>query len=127
MRTPLQGMSDHLVSEAVYLADPEGNGIEIYRDRPRSEWPHDGNGVVQMDTRPMDYRGVLSTIHPGESAFNGLPDKTIIGHIHLKVASIPQTKTFYRDVLGMDLVFDIGSAAFLSYNGYHHHVGLNTW
>lgn len=124
-RTPLQGMSDHYVSEAVYLADPEGNGIEIYRDRPRDEWFIDGE--MQLTTTPMDYRGVLATVQSDDNEFTGLAQGTIIGHIHLHVASVPQTEIFYRDVLGMDVLFNLGSATFMSYEGYHHHVGANIW
>ena len=124
-RTPLQGMSDHTVSEAVYLADPEGNGIEIYRDRPREEWFL--NGEMQLTTTPMDYRGVLDAVQPEDTEFQGMAEGTVIGHIHLHVASIPQTEAFYRDVLGMDVLFNLGSATFMSYEGYHHHVGANIW
>jgi catechol 2,3-dioxygenase len=118
-------MSDHYVSEAVYLADPEGNGIEIYRDRPREEWFLDGE--MQLTTTPMDYRGVLGAVQPEDSEFQGMAAGTIIGHIHLHVATIPQTEAFYRDVLGMDVLFNLGSAIFMSYEGYHHHVGANIW
>ncbi|MDQ7027557.1 MAG: VOC family protein [Anaerolineae bacterium] len=124
-RTPLQGTSDHYVSEAVYLADPEGNGIEIYRDKPREDWFLDGE--MQLTSTPMDYRGVLDTVQSEDVKFAGLPSGTIIGHIHLHVASVPQAETFYRDVLGMDILFNLGSATFMSYNGYHHHIGANIW
>lgn len=124
---PLQGMSDHLVSEAIYLADPEGNGIEIYRDRPSDEWVREADGSLKMATLPMDYAGVLGTLDSDDDPFPGLPAGTITGHIHLKVASIAQSVDFYSGILGMDLLFDMGSAAFLSYNGYHHHIGVNTW
>lgn len=117
-------MSDHYVSEAIYLADPEGNGLEIYRDRPRSEWFR--NGEMQLTTEAMDYRGVLAAGQSDE-AFSGLPTGTIIGHIHLHVASVPQAEKFYSDILGMDVLFNLGSATFMSYEGYHHHVGANIW
>jgi catechol 2,3-dioxygenase len=122
-RTPLQGMSDHYVSEAVYLADPEGNGIEIYRDRPREEWFI--GDEMQLTSTPMDYRGVLGSAQGTE--FTGMVQGTVIGHIHLHVANIPQTEKFYQEVLGMDVLFSVGSATFMSYNGYHHHVGGNIW
>ncbi len=124
-RVQLQGASDHIVSEAVYLADPEGNGIEIYRDRPREEWYR--NGQMQLDTLPMDAEGVLGELKDSFGRWNGLPDGTIMGHIHLHVANVPQAAAFYQQALGMDLMFDLGSAAFLSYHGYHHHVGANIW
>ena len=123
--TPLQGMSDHIVSEAVYLADPEGNGIEIYRDRPKEDWYR--NGEMQLDTLPMDVDGVLSELAKSDDPWQGLPSNTIMGHIHLHVASLSEAVKFYTEQLGMDLLFNIGSAAFLSYDGYHHHVGINTW
>jgi catechol 2,3-dioxygenase len=120
----LQGASDHLVSEAIYLADPEGNGIEIYRDRPREAWYK--NGQMQMATLPMDAEGVLSEAADG-AAWDGLPAGTRMGHIHLHVANVQQAAAYYQQTLGMDLMFDVGSAAFLSYDGYHHHVGINIW
>ena len=123
--TPLQGASDHLVSEALYLADPEDNGIEIYRDRPRREWYK--NGDIQMGTLPMDFQGVMSELNGQDRTWNGLDAGTIMGHIHLHVASIPAAQKFYHDVLNLDVMFNIGTALFLSYDGYHHHIGANTW
>lgn len=125
-RTPAQGASDHLVSEAFYLADPDGNGIEIYRDRPRADWPRFNDGI-RMDTLPMDIDGVLGELdgQPGEWA--GLDAGTVLGHMHLHVRNIPETLTFYRDVLGFDVIINMGSALFMSAGGYHHHLGLNTW
>ena len=125
-RTRLQGMSDHLVSEAVYLADPDGNGIEIYRDRPREDWV-DAQGSFQMDTIPMGYQGVMSTLDAAAATWNGIASGTVMGHIHLHVSDIPQSNTYYTDALGMDLMANWSSALFLSYDGYHHHVGANTW
>jgi len=120
-QVPLQGMSDHLVSEAIYLADPEGNGIEIYRDRPRDEWQFDGDSI-RMATLPLNVRDLLSTPDTNEA------DSLRIGHVHLRVAEIPNTEKFYRETLGMDLMTRYGPAAsFLSYGGYHHHLGINTW
>ena len=124
-QTRLQGMSDHAVSEAIYLADPEGNGIEIYRDRPRDAWYEDNE--FQLTTIPMDVDGVLSTLNTEDIAWIGLHDDTIIGHIHLHVSNIPETEEFYRDLLGLDVMMNIGSATFMSYDGYHHHIGANIW
>jgi len=124
-RTPLQGLSDHIVSEAIYLADPEGNGIEIYWDRPREQWFK--NGRMQLSTLPMDVDGVMSTLDGQDTKWKRLPADTVMGHIHLHVANIPETERFYRDVLGLDVLFNVGSALFMSYNGYHHHIGANIW
>ncbi len=122
---PLQGWADHGVSEAVYLADPDGNGIEVYRDRPRAEWPM-SNGELQMVTDPLDAHGLLA-LAPDDDGWT-MPAGAAMGHVHLHVASIPQAQTFYCDVLGFDLVQRYGpSALFVSAGGYHHHVGLNTW
>jgi catechol 2,3-dioxygenase len=119
------GRSDHLVSEAFYLSDPDGHGIEVYRDRPRSEWGWDG-GQVRMANDPIDIPGLLA--QPGsERPFDVLPADTRIGHVHLQVTSLPTTERFYRDVLGFDIVARWPGALFVSAGGYHHHVGLNTW
>lgn len=126
-RYRLQGASDHLVSEALYLADPDGNGIEIYADRPRSQWPH-LNGRLQLATEPLDIKGLLAELNHDERPWEGLPGQTRIGHVHLHVADLPQSEAFYRGTLGFDLVLRYGrSAIFLSAGGYHHHVGINTW
>lgn len=123
-RYPLQGASDHLVSEAIYLADPDGNGIEIYRDRQREEWPRvDGN--IQMATDPLDLYALLA--EAGETSDAVVPEGTRIGHMHLQVADIPAAEAFYVDLLGFDIVFRMPSALFVSAGGYHHHLGLNTW
>jgi catechol 2,3-dioxygenase len=124
---PLVGMSDHFVSEALYLSDPDGHGIEIYWDRPREVW--EGQVGARMTSFPLDTRSVLGELAELRSeAFDGLPAGTVMGHVHLKVASIPETIGFYRDVLGFDLTAQLGSqAAFLAAGGYHHHLGANTW
>ena len=118
------GASDHLVSEALYLRDPEGNGIEIYRDRPRAQWPvHDGQ--LQMDTLPLDLHSLRA--ETGEGG-NGMPAGTVIGHVHLNVADIPASESFYSGLLGFDVtVRGYPGALFVSAGGYHHHLGLNTW
>ncbi len=123
---PLPGQGDHLVSEALYLSDPDGNGIEIYRDRPRSEWAWD-SGRVRMATDPVDLEGVIASGDASGQAWHGLPDDTRIGHIHLQVGDIARAAGFYHDVLGFDIVASMPSALFVSAGGYHHHIGLNTW
>jgi catechol 2,3-dioxygenase len=125
-RIPLDGLSDHFVSEAIYLADPDGHGIEIYADRPREHWQ---GQVARMTTLPLDVAGLLSELDdPAGDAFPGLAAGTEMGHVHLQVASIPDAIGFYRDVLGFELMATYGEqAAFLSAGGYHHHVGVNTW
>lgn len=122
---PLQGASDHDVSEAVYLADPDGNGIEIYHDRSATEWKWEGD-FIRMGTAYMDTKGVLAAAsnHP----WIGLPEGTILGHIHLHVAELEETVDFYVKGLGFDVVLKYGSQAFfLSTGHYHHHIGLNVW
>ena len=124
---PVQGGADHLVSEALYLADPDGNGIEIYRDRARESWTYQGT-QVRMATDPLDFDGILGELDPGQHPWDGLPAGTRIGHMHLNVAGLPQAKAFYHDLLGFDVMAELGnSALFISAGGYHHHIGLNTW
>src|ERR671936_40864 len=123
-RVQLTGLSDHYVSEAIYLRDPDRHGIEIYADRPRGLW--EGQVGRRMTTEPLDVKSLLDDA--GASGFDGLPAATVMGHVHLKVAGIPDTIQFYRDVLGFDLVVErVPQAAFLSAGGYHHHIGANTW
>lgn len=120
------GASDHLVSEALYLDDPEGNGIEIYRDRPREEWEY-RDGELVMATLPLDLDGVLRALDPG-AVDEGVPDGTVVGHVHLQVRDIPEAEAFYHGVLGFDpVVRGYPGALFVSAGGYHHHLGLNTW
>ena len=123
---PLTGASDHFVSEALYLRDPDEHGIEIYADRPREVWE---GQVARMTTEPLDAENLLDELDDTETGpFDRLPGGTVMGHVHLQVADIPETLRFYRDVLGFDLMASYGSqAAFLSAGGYHHHVGANTW
>jgi catechol 2,3-dioxygenase len=123
---PLPGQGDHLVSEALYLNDPDGNGIEVYRDRPRSEWTWE-NGAVRMATDPVDIRGVLAAGAADGQPFSGLPAGTKIGHMHLQVGEIEAARRFYHEVLGFDVVAAMPSALFLSAGGYHHHIGANVW
>lgn len=119
------GQSDHLVSEAFYLNDPDGHGIEVYRDRPRSEWRWTLD-QVQMASDPIDIPGLLD--EPGaDQPFAGLPPGTVMGHLHLRVSDLAATEAFYRGVLGFDVVARWPGALFVSAGGYHHHLGLNTW
>jgi len=123
----LTGASDHLVSEALYLQDPEGNGIEIYRDRPREEWRRNGNELA-MATLPLDLENVLGELEDDEQAGDGVPGRTTMGHVHLQAADIPSVEAFYNGGLGLDvMVRSYPGALFLSAGGYHHHLGLNTW
>jgi len=120
----LSGASDHLVSEALYLADPEGNGIEIYRDRPREEWQREGDGI-RMATLPLDLDGVLAA---SEETPEAMEPQTVIGHVHLNVADLEASERFYVDTLGFDVTSrGYPGALFVSAGGYHHHLGLNTW
>jgi catechol 2,3-dioxygenase len=122
-----EGLSDHLVSEAIYLRDPDWHGIEIYRDRPRAEWERDGE-FVKMATLPLDVQGVLSALDGGELEFEHMPLGTTMGHVHLQVADIAATEAFYMEQLGFDLQARYGDqASFLSAGGYHHHLGGNVW
>lgn len=121
----LPGASDHGVSEALYLSDPEGNGIEIYRDRPHSEWPLK-DGRIQMVTERLDFDGLMKAVP--ETKWHKMPDKTTLGHVHLKVHDIPESVAFYTEVVGFDIVSDeYPGAGFVSAGGYHHHLGMNTW
>jgi len=126
-RVALTGLSDHSVSEAIYLSDPDGHGIEIYRDRPRETW--EGRVGERLTTMPLDVGSLLGELADPESEpFDGQPAGTVMGHVHLKVAAIPETVAFYRDVVGFGLMATYGTqAAFLSAGGYHHHLGANTW
>jgi catechol 2,3-dioxygenase len=123
---PLTGVSDHFVSEALYLRDPDEHGIEIYADRPREVWE---GQVARMTTEPLDLENLLGELaDPETEPFEGLRGGTVMGHVHLQVAEIPETLRFYRDLLGFDLMASYGSqAAFLSAGGYHHHLGANGW
>jgi catechol 2,3-dioxygenase len=119
------GMSDHFVSEAIYLQDPDNLGIEVYRDRPRSEWRQE-NGQLSMTTIPLDVKDLL--VAGGKEDWAGMPGGTRIGHVHLHVGDIDQAAAFYHDALGLDKqVWNYPGALFLSAGGYHHHLGTNTW
>ena len=121
-----QGAADHLVSEAIYLADPEGNGIEIYRDRPRAEWRY-RDQQLEMATLPLDLDGVMSDLPDGPVSAH-VPGDTRIGPIHLRVDDLAAARRFHVGVLGLDATVDgLPGALFVSAQGYHHHIGLNTW
>lgn len=119
------GSADHLVSEAFYFTDPEGNGLELYHDRPRSEWQRLPGGGVQMGSLPLDPNGFLQQWFDEGTSDAG--DTATIGHVHLQVGDIPSARAFYVDTLGFDVTADLGSALFVSAGGYHHHIGMNTW
>jgi catechol 2,3-dioxygenase len=123
----LVGMSDHFVSEALYLRDPDHHGIEIYADRPRELW--EGQVFQRMTSLPLDTEDLLSALDDAASTpFDGLPGSTVMGHVHLRVSEIAPTVAFYGDTLGFGLMAQLGAhAAFLSAGGYHHHLGANTW
>lgn len=121
---PFTGASDHLVSEAFYLDDPDGNGVELYRDRPRAEWKWNGD-VIEMATLPLDTADLFSA---ADRDFDGAAEGTRVGHVHLKVNGIAEAEAFYRDVIGFAVTARFGdSATFLAAGGYHHHLGANIW
>jgi len=117
------GAADHYVSEAIYLNDPDGNGIEVYRDRPSSEWTWK-NGLVQMATEQLDAEGILAG---SMEEWKGLPLGTVMGHIHLHVADLKKAAGFYTEGLGFNIVSYYPQAVFVSTGGYHHHIAFNTW
>jgi catechol 2,3-dioxygenase len=125
-RTPIQGASDHGTHEAIYLPDPDGNGIELAADRPREAWPELSNPGWDGGPRPLDLDGLLALVageEPRRHAGTGL----VVGHVHLHVGDLERGLTFYRDVLGFELMFSMPTAAFVSAGGYHHHLGFNVW
>lgn len=121
----LDGASDHGVSEALYLSDPDGLGIELYVDRPREEWPRTPDGSIAMFTAPLDMASLLAADErePGEQ----IDPATVVGHVHLKVSDVDRSLAFYRDRLGFEEQAALAGAAFVSAGGYHHRVGLNSW
>jgi catechol 2,3-dioxygenase len=124
--TPIQGASDHKFSEAIYLPDPDGNGIELYADRPREQWPEPLEALPPGGPQPLDLPGLLELARddgPLAQADPGL----VVGHIHLHVGGLEDALGFYRDVIGFEPMILTPSAAFVSAGGYHHHLGLNTW
>ena len=123
---PLSGASDHLVSEALYLSDPEGNGIELYRDRPREQWRR-RDGELEMATLPLDLEDLAGELRGGEERDAGMTGASM-GHVHLRVADLAAAERFYAETLGFDVIVrSYPGALFVAAGGYHHHVGLNTW
>jgi catechol 2,3-dioxygenase len=127
-RTRIEGASDHGVSEAIYLRDPDDNGIELYVDRPRSEWPapRHPDELVAMYTIALDVQALLKTVQ-GEPSRAVAGPGLRTGHLHLHVGDVERGLAHYRDVLGFEVMVNLGSAAFVSAGGYHHHLGFNVW
>jgi len=126
-RWPLEGAADHGVSEALYLSDPDGLGIEVYADRPRESWTRRADGAgVKMVSEPLDLEDLLAQA-PAQVVSARMAAGTTIGHVHLKVADVQRSEEFYRDALGFEEQARLPSAAFVSAGGYHHHVGMNSW
>lgn len=124
---PLTGLADHSVSEAIYLDDPEGNGLEIYADRPRGTWQWAG-GNVAMGTLPLDVDGLLALVNTSVNDFDTAPEGMFIGHVHLRVGDIATGRAFYEDALGFEHMVEARrDSAFLASGGYHHHLALNIW
>jgi catechol 2,3-dioxygenase len=125
------GSADHLFSEAFYFSDPEGNGLELYRDRPREQWAYDTAGTLQTATLPLDPNQFLArhldASTAAAAAGSGASPDAEVGHVHLQVGDIPTARAFYVDVLGFDVTMDLGSALFVSAGGYHHHLAMNIW
>jgi catechol 2,3-dioxygenase len=125
-QTPITGASDHLVSEAIYLTDPEGNGIEIYADRPQQEWKWNG-ASIQMGTEALDVGNLLGE-PGGDVPWAAAPDGTMVGHLHLRVGNAKEAESWWQNELGLQTVAGFGgSAVFMSTGGYHHHVAANSW
>lgn len=118
------GASDHLVSEALYVDDPDGNGVEIYRDRPRAEWPIEPDGSIAMQTLPLDLQALA---REAKAAGGPAPAGTDMGHVHLKVNDLDAARRFWVDTVGLAIMARYPGALFVSADGYHHHVGLNVW
>ncbi|MCZ8538264.1 VOC family protein [Paenisporosarcina quisquiliarum] len=122
---PFSGASDHLVSEALYLNDIDGNGIELYYDRSPDVWKWQSD-MVEMTVDPLDIEGLVASAE--QTSFTAMPEGTVMGHVHLRVANLADAETFYVQGLGFDVVSRYGTqATFISSNGYHHHIALNTW
>lgn len=122
-RVPLQGASDHLVSEALYLADPEGNGIEIYRDRPRGEWPY-RDGTIRMATERLDLPALAAA---ARGPWAGMPEHGVVGHVHLQAGDLDKAAAFLDGALGFAQTARYPGATFHGSGGYHHHLAANIW
>jgi catechol 2,3-dioxygenase len=126
-RTMIDGASDHGISEALYLSDPDGNGVELAADRPRESWPDlSDTSWLANGPAPLDLHGLLGLVD-GEEPRPTIDPQLVVGHLHLHVGDVARGLAFYRDVLGFELMTDVGSAAFMSAGGYHHHVAINVW
>src|SRR3954467_3963711 len=125
-RTPVQGASDHGTHEAIYLPDPDGNGIELAADRPRDQWPTPEEEFSSGGPRPLDFDALLATV-AGEEPSAQVRAGLRMGHVHLHVSDIAEGLAFYRDVVGFEVWALLPSAAFVAAGGYHHHLGFNTW
>jgi catechol 2,3-dioxygenase len=119
----MTGASDHLASEALYGADPEDNGVEVYRDRPREQWERSPDGTPRLDTLPLD----LAALEGEAAGDDGVPPGTDVGHVHLEVSDLDRARAFYVDALGFEVMDTYDGALFVGAGGYHHHVGLNVW
>lgn len=122
-RIGVDGVSDHLVSEAIYLTDPEGNGIEIYTDRPRDQWQW-SKGKVAMATDPLDVQALMDV---AKRPWRGVEEGTTVGHVHLQVGTIPEAEAFYSGVMGLDVTAHYPGGSFFAADGYHHHIATNIW
>lgn len=124
---PLQGAADHVVSEALYLADPDGNGLELYVDRPRHQWPRNEDQIA-MTTLPLDLEALLGELAGQDQTYSGIHPQTDVGHVHLQVSSLEGADRFYHQLLGLEVTQrDFHGALFLAAGGYHHHLGVNIW
>jgi catechol 2,3-dioxygenase len=119
------GASDHLVSEAIYLSDPEGNGIEVYRDRSPTEWTYHADGTVEMATNRLDLQALYDSA--AKTPWAGMSPEAALGHIHLQVGSVPEADRFYEGVLGLKKMASYPGASFFAAGDYHHHVAANVW
>jgi len=124
-RVPVTGVSDHLVSEAIYLDDPEGNGVEVYSDRASETWRRNGD-LIEITTDPLDLDDLVRAAGDG-AAYADAPAGLRVGHVHLRVGDVEQAEQFYRDTLGLAVTRRRGGASFMSSGGYHHHIAANVW
>jgi catechol 2,3-dioxygenase len=123
-RFPLHGAADHRVSEALYLSDPEGNGIEIYADRPSATWPRAGR-MIEMPSDPLDLQDLVRAA--AGRRWSGIPQGSTVGHMHLQVGAIPEAETFYADLLGFEITCRYPGGSFYGSGGYHHQLATNIW